>query len=219
MRSKGDTHHLFDLDRTLVYKNLSFSFYFYLIRRKIVSPLTLLRTIPLLFRYKLGMIDLEGIHRAAFRFVLKGLRLKTLEDAADRFVKDFLSRQLNVPIFQILCSAQESCEPVFLLSSSAHFLVERVSRLLGFERFAGTQYSIDSGGRLCDIETLITGPEKLILAKRWTKKGAHTIAYSDSSDDLPLFEWADVPIAVSPDRELRRVARENGWTILESALQ
>ena len=40
-------------------------------------------------------------------------------------------------------------------------------------------------------------------------------AYSDSHTDLPFLEAVGIPVAVNPDRELRRIARERGWPVLE----
>ena len=40
-------------------------------------------------------------------------------------------------------------------------------------------------------------------------------AYSDSHTDLPFLEAVGHPVAVNPDRELRRAARDRGWPVLE----
>jgi len=40
-------------------------------------------------------------------------------------------------------------------------------------------------------------------------------AYSDSNTDLPFLEAVGHPVAVNPDRKLRRVAAQRGWPILE----
>ena len=40
-------------------------------------------------------------------------------------------------------------------------------------------------------------------------------AYSDSHTDLPFLEAVGNPVAVNPDRELRRIAEERGWPVLE----
>jgi phosphoserine phosphatase len=40
-------------------------------------------------------------------------------------------------------------------------------------------------------------------------------AYSDSHTDLPFLEVVGHPVAVNPDRSLRRTANERGWPILE----
>jgi hypothetical protein len=38
-------------------------------------------------------------------------------------------------------------------------------------------------------------------------------AYSDSITDLPMLELVGNPVAVNPDRELARVAREREWEV------
>ena len=40
-------------------------------------------------------------------------------------------------------------------------------------------------------------------------------AYSDSHTDLPFLEAVGHPVVVNPDRELRNIAGERGWPILE----
>ncbi len=43
----------------------------------------------------------------------------------------------------------------------------------------------------------------------------HTTFYSDSLNDLPLLEKADVPIATNPDPRLRALAAQRGWQVLD----
>src|SRR5439155_14287267 len=42
---------------------------------------------------------------------------------------------------------------------------------------------------------------------------AASYAYSDSVTDLPMLELVGNPVAVNPDRELARVAREREWEV------
>jgi len=44
---------------------------------------------------------------------------------------------------------------------------------------------------------------------------AECTAYSDSHTDLPFLDAVGHPVVVNPDRELRRIAGERGWPILE----
>src|SRR5205823_5714907 len=41
------------------------------------------------------------------------------------------------------------------------------------------------------------------------------LVYSDSHTDLPFLEAVGHPVAVNPDRALRRVAASRGWPVLE----
>jgi phosphoserine phosphatase len=43
---------------------------------------------------------------------------------------------------------------------------------------------------------------------------AESWAYSDSHSDLPMLRAVGHPVAVNPDAELARVAREEGWDVM-----
>jgi phosphoserine phosphatase len=43
---------------------------------------------------------------------------------------------------------------------------------------------------------------------------AASYAYSDSESDLPMLRAVGHPVAVNPDAELLRVAREQGWEVM-----
>jgi hypothetical protein len=51
------------------------------------------------------------------------------------------------------------------------------------------------------------------LAGRESIDLSGSYAYSDSATDLPLLEAVGSPVAVNPDRELRRVAEQRNWHI------
>ena len=52
------------------------------------------------------------------------------------------------------------------------------------------------------------------LAEREGIDLAASYAYSDSESDLPMLRAVGHPVAVNPDAELARVAREEGWEVL-----
>jgi phosphoserine phosphatase len=52
------------------------------------------------------------------------------------------------------------------------------------------------------------------LAQREGLELERCYAYSDSESDLPMLRVVGHPVAVNPDQQLRRVAREEGWEVL-----
>ncbi|MDR3147897.1 MAG: haloacid dehalogenase-like hydrolase, partial [Treponema sp.] len=62
------------------------------------------------------------------------------------------------------------------------------------------------------------GPNKLEAVRNWLELRAveprDLWFYSDSYTDLPLLEFSGHPVAVNPDRFLRREALRRHWTIL-----
>ena len=60
-----------------------------------------------------------------------------------------------------------------------------------------------------------SGTEKA-AAVRSLAEGAEVIAaFGDTAADVPLLELATRPVAVAPDRRLRRVAAARGWDVIE----
>jgi len=53
------------------------------------------------------------------------------------------------------------------------------------------------------------------VAKREGLDLAECTAYSDSHTDVPFLEAVGHPVAVNPDRALRRIAAERSWPVLE----
>jgi phosphoserine phosphatase len=79
-----------------------------------------------------------------------------------------------------------------------------------------TRAKLDAQGRYTgQLEFYAYGPHKADaireMAVRETIDLANSYAYSDSITDLPMLELVGNPVAVNPDRELTRVARERGW--------
>ena len=43
---------------------------------------------------------------------------------------------------------------------------------------------------------------------------ASVTAYGDSTNDLPLLEWCNHPVATNPGPALAAIAAERGWSVL-----
>ena len=62
-----------------------------------------------------------------------------------------------------------------------------------------------------------TGEARALLMEQWAASFgldlSHTVAYADSTSDLPMLEAAGYPVAVNPEPKLSAIARRRGWTI------
>ena len=52
------------------------------------------------------------------------------------------------------------------------------------------------------------------MVLRYGLKVNQSIFYSDSINDLPMFEACGVPIAVNPDNKLRKIAEERSFKVI-----
>src|SRR5213083_1367994 len=98
-------------------------------------------------------------------------------------------------------------------------MADMLAHVLGFEGGIGARSEVVDGlftGRDADIFTYREGKAQRIvaLAEREDVDLAASYAYSDSESDLPMLRLVGHPVAVNPDSELARVAREEGWEIM-----
>jgi phosphoserine phosphatase len=108
---------------------------------------------------------------------------------------------------------------VLLLSGTLQFLADGIAAQLGVADCIGSECA--TRGELFDWRPPLRHPfgtEKLALATDYCRRAgiapSDVIAYGDSRHDLPLLYWCGHPVAVRPDAELARVARERHWELL-----
>jgi HAD superfamily hydrolase (TIGR01490 family) len=113
---------------------------------------------------------------------------------------------------------RERGEPSYIVSAALQEVVDVMARDLGFDGALGTVCEIENGAYTGRGIRSLHGPHKAAavreLAARERYDLAASTAYSDSHTDLPFLEVVGHPVAVNPDRELRRLAAERGWPVL-----
>jgi len=105
-----------------------------------------------------------------------------------------------------------------IVSSSPIETVEPIGEHLGVDDVIATRARLDADGRYTgELEFYAYGAHKaeaireMAVAEGLDLAGSY--AYSDSITDLPILELVGHPVAVNPDRELTRVAREREWDV------
>ena len=107
-----------------------------------------------------------------------------------------------------------------LVSGELDVALDEVIRYLGFQAVISNRLVFKDGIATGEVEApLIAGEEKVRameeLCRQHGTEMKQSKAYSDSFSDLPMLEAVGIPAAVNPDRRLKRVAQERGWTILD----
>ncbi|MBV9099316.1 MAG: HAD-IB family hydrolase [Frankiaceae bacterium] len=107
---------------------------------------------------------------------------------------------------------------VWLVTATPAELASLIAHRLGLTGALGTVAESRDGvytGRL--VGEPLHGPAKAeairALAEREGLDLSRCAAYSDSANDVPMLSLVGHPVAVNPDPQLRRIAREKGWEI------
>jgi HAD superfamily hydrolase (TIGR01490 family) len=107
-----------------------------------------------------------------------------------------------------------------LVSGELDVALEEVIRYLGFQSVICNRLVFRDGVATGEVEAPLIAEEEKVramerLCRQFGTEMKQSKAYSDSYSDLPMLEAVGTPAAVNPDRRLKRVAREQGWAILD----
>ena len=111
---------------------------------------------------------------------------------------------------------------VVVVSASISEMVAPIARLVGADRAVATHMEVGEDGLFTGrISRSMLHSEKVVaLHEDATAHGidpARCWAYSDSISDEPMLSAVGHPVAVNPDRDLRRLAQERGWPVRDFA--
>jgi HAD-superfamily subfamily IB hydrolase, TIGR01490 len=114
---------------------------------------------------------------------------------------------------------RERNHQIVLVTGGADFTVAPLARWLNADLLAAKLEEVDGKftGRL--VGKPLIGVGKADAIKTYAgEKGIDlqaSYAYGDSVSDAPMLECVGNPVAVNPDRKLRRLAMERGWRIVQ----
>jgi phosphoserine phosphatase len=113
---------------------------------------------------------------------------------------------------------------VYIVSASPEEVVAPIAQLIGVEEAIATRAELDEQGRYSGrTERYVYAEEKVTAITEVAARDGldldHCWAYSDSATDIPMLAAVGHPVAVNPDRELARAARERGWQVEQFRLE
>ncbi len=209
---------IFDLDRTLLKTNLSFKFYLYLYKKKIFNKKSIFEQIYFFIRFKYFNMSLRALHELIFNKSLKNKSYEDLIGHIDVFLDKYLDRLFYLPAIKKLQEAILNNHYIALFSSSPFFLVKPIANILKINEYKATLYDLDEESKFKKINLIVDGKQKAKYAQMLIEKLKITkdqlYVYSDSIEDLELFEIAANKIAVKPCKKLYKIAKKNNWEII-----
>ena len=102
---------------------------------------------------------------------------------------------------------------IVVVSGAYQPIVEAFARKMDAEAI-GTPL-VYEGGVLAGIALPVNSDQHKAEKVRFRYPNARiAAAYGDTLSDLPMLEMSEQPVAVYPDRKLRRVAEKRGWRVM-----
>lgn len=201
---------IFDVDRTLIRFPTERLFFLYVIRRGRLPWRRALIYLTELLRFP----EDRFINKA----YLQGLPWTEVQRLALACYQEWLKPRLSPRGLARLQWHRRQGHQTVLLTGSLACLIQPLQTDLQADWLIATQLETNNGfctGRI--VGTHPRGPHKLRLITELASQAgfslAQAFAYADHASDLPLLEKVGHPIAVNPDRTLKKVASQRSWPI------
>jgi HAD superfamily hydrolase (TIGR01490 family) len=210
----------FDLDKTLIEGSSALHFARASYKAGQLSKRQLARDVRDNIRFRLhGSTDeATDALRARVYEAIAGKRVTDLARLTPEMLKGILPR-VYPQMLDVAWRHQDAGRPIYIVTAASQEIAELLAQVLVFDGGIGARSEIRDGvytGRPDGPFTYRDGKAEAIrqMAEREGYDLAESWAYSDSESDLPMLRVVGHPVAVNPDAELARVAREEGWEIM-----
>jgi HAD superfamily hydrolase (TIGR01490 family) len=159
----------------------------------------------------------EAVRRAAEDglVVLRGFTPGELQDLVAGAMERVLRPLVYAESLDLVERHRRRGEPVYIVSATLREIVQAIADDLGFDGALGTVCEVVDGRYTGRALRALHAEEKARAIGELDHDLAASTAYSDSHTDLPFLEAVGHPVAVNPDRALRRIAAERRWSVLE----
>lgn len=154
-------------------------------------------------------------------WMLRGFTMEEGQELFDWLTDERLIPNLRTDIMDMLRDHQAKGHLVALVSGSPQELLDVIISRLDIEHALGTPLEVKDGrytgkiaGPLTMAEGKIAALQDFVANKGLDIDWEKSFAYGDSRSDTDLLEIVGKPVAVYPDKVLKALALEEGWTII-----
>ena len=214
---------LFDLDHTLLPIDSDYEWGEFTTRIGWTDPQEFGRRNAEFFaHYQAGTLDIH----AYVRFATEALCQQGPEAAAAahaRFMREVIEPAIRAPALELLRQHQQAGDHIVIITATNEFVTRPIAQALGVSELLATELARGPDGWFTgDIlgepnmrQGKVHRMEQWLAQRQWGWSDVQTRFYSDSTNDIPLLEKVNEPVATNPDDRLRALAVQRGWRILD----
>lgn len=211
----------FDVDNTLIQGSSLILLAQGLFRKRFITLSELAPALRKQIRYRVSGSEnaddiAEGREQALA--IVKGKSVAQLKQACREIVDNRMLEKSYADTIELASMHLAAGQQVWLVSATPVQIGQALAETLGFTGALGTVAEEEDGkftGRL--VGDILHGPGKkhavAALAALQQLDLSKCTAYSDSINDLPMLEMVGSPVAINPDRALRKHAKAQGWAV------
>mgnify|MGYP002713516574 FL=1 len=207
----------FDLDKTIIATSSAFAFgkeflHNGLISRQKAWDLTLTKAQYMLVGQSSEKMDST---RDTLANMVTGWPVQEIQRITTETMRSVVTPAIYAEARELIDAHKAQGHDVIIISASARILVEPIARELGVDTVVATEMAVKGGRLTGEITRYLKGAAKADAVRQFAADHGYDLdqcyAYSDSATDIPMLELVGNPVAVNPDRALKKHALANGW--------
>ncbi|HUR12930.1 MAG TPA: HAD family hydrolase [Mycobacteriales bacterium] len=213
----------FDLDKTVIAKSSTLAFGKPFYKGGLVNRRAVLKSSFAQFVYLLQGADEETMDklRDYLAALCAGWPVQQVRDIVAETLHELIDPLVYEEALALFDEHHAAGREVVLVSSSGEEVVGPIGEMLGVDRVIATRMVVEDGAYTGEVAFYAYGENKaLAIAELAAEQGwdlAYCYAYSDSATDAPMLALVGHPVAVNPDKVLRKQAAERDWPVREFA--
>ena len=209
----------FDLDKTVISKSSSLALTRPFYKAGLVTRSQLLKGAYAQIVYLTLGADEKRMDRAkeGMLALTKGWDRDEVEQVVREAIEEVVDPYIYQEALDLIALHKALGRRVYIVSSSPEEVVKPLAERLGVDDVIATRAEVKDGKYTGRLEFYCyEGAKAEAIRDLAEDEGidlAASYAYSDSMTDRPMLEAVGNPVAVNPDRELRKLAEKRGWQI------
>ena len=207
----------FDLDQTLFAGFSATAFTRDQLSSGRLKPRDLLDTVRATLSFTLGRTGFSSFVTATSA-VYRGMKESVLEEAGQHAFEEYLATEIYPESRALVQAHQDMGHTVAIITSATRYQADPVAKELGIEHVLHTRLEVEDGVLTGGIvRPTCYGEGKADAARSLEAKYGldleQSYFYSDSHEDLPLFEIVGRPRPLNPTRRLAQISKERQWPV------
>ncbi|MFZ9439102.1 MAG: HAD family hydrolase [Hylemonella sp.] len=214
---------LFDLDHTLLPIDSDYSWGNFTSTIGWTDPVEFARRNDQYFaHYQAGILDVHDYVRFATEAVRQRGQSAALA-ARDLFMREVIAPAIRPQALELVQVHRSAGDQIAIITATNEFVTRPIADAFGVKHLIAIELERDASGwitgEISGVPSFRDGKvkrlEQWLLAREIARQELEITFYSDSTNDLPLLENVDHPVATNPSEQLKAIALQRGWRILD----
>lgn len=209
----------FDLDKTIIATSSAFAFGREFMHNGLITTSEALQMSLAKATYMIAGQSSEQMDttRDQLAALVAGWSVEQVREIASETMHNVVTPAIYAEARELIAFHRNAGHDVIIISASASHLVDLIAEELGINQVVATELEVADGHFTGEILFYCKGAAKAEAINTLAVENNYDLsvsyAYSDSATDIPMLQAVGNPVAVNPDRAMKKAALENGWEI------